>query len=267
MSSRYPDDPTVGFSPPPVEFRDREGRPIAIRTLEPAEPGHGRAGDGSADRSGGGDGAETGSEARAEARAEAEVETVTGPGAEPESAGNAGAAAPTGRDGAANAARAALVDMYDAFDPADRAQGIPPSGRDRVRDWLDTVLAPDCYNVVAWDRGRDPGRAVGHATLVPDDDAYELAIFVLQRYQEAGIGTRLLRALLGHGRASGVRRVWLSVERWNRAAIALYRNIGFETVGEGGFEQVMTLRLADGDENRDGHPDQDRDRDQNRGRG
>jgi len=241
MSHRYPDDPTVGFPTPPVRFRDREGRPIAIRAFDPGnDPGRERAGDGSGGRSG-------------------DVPGVGGPtGAEagPENAGDAGASAPADRGPTGEAAREALVDMYDAFDPADRAQGIPPSGRGRIRGWLDTVLAPDCYNVIAWDRGRDPERAAGHATLVPDDDAAELAIFVLQRYQEAGIGTRLLRALLGHGRAGGVRRVWLSVERWNRAAVALYRKIGFETVEEGGFERVMTLRLADeggdGDEDENG---------------
>jgi len=223
MSPADPGEPAVGFPTPPVRFRDTEGRSIVIRAFDSDDPG-------------GADGANGGAGGPAGGR--------TGPIEDdaPERAGDGPG------DAAVPTAREALVEMYDAFDPADRAQGIPPSGRGRIRDWLGTVLAPDCYNVIAWDGGRDPERAVGHATLVPDDDAYELAIFVLQRYQEAGIGTRLLRALLGHGRAGGVGRVWLSVERWNRAAIGLYRKIGFETVEEGGFEQVMRLRLAAGDD-------------------
>jgi len=133
----------------------------------------------------------------------------------------------------------ALVEMYDAFDPADRAQGIPPGGETRIREWLDAILGDDCLNVIAW-----CGDSVaGHATLVPDGDAYELAIFVHQEYQRAGIGTHLIRGLLGHGQARGVRKVWLTVERWNRAAVSLYKKIGFETSDAESFELEMGLRL------------------------
>ncbi|MFB6126089.1 MAG: N-acetyltransferase family protein [Halolamina sp.] len=138
------------------------------------------------------------------------------------------------------ATRTALVEMYDDFDPADRAQGIPPNGRDRIEEWLDNILADDCRNVVAWD-GDD---AVGHATLVPDEDAWELAIFVLQAYQGAGVGTRLLRALLGHAERAGIERVWLTVERWNQPAVALYEKTGFETADAESFELEMAIRLA-----------------------
>ncbi|MGB9986811.1 N-acetyltransferase family protein [Salarchaeum japonicum] len=133
----------------------------------------------------------------------------------------------------------ALVEMYVDFSQEDRAQGVPPVGEDRVRDWLDT-LTGEGYNVVAW----HDDRAVGHATLVPDGSGgYELAIFVHQDYQGAGIGTRLLRNLLGHGADQGVERVWLTVERWNRAAVALYEKVGFETVDTESFELEMAIRV------------------------
>ncbi|WP_280587462.1 GNAT family N-acetyltransferase [Halorubrum sp. Boch-26] len=136
-----------------------------------------------------------------------------------------------------------LVAMYDAFDPADRAQGIPPGGEERIREWLDAILAGDCHNVIAW----CGDEVAGHATLVPDGDAYELAIFVHQEYQRAGIGTHLIRGLLGHGQAEGVEKVWLTVERWNRAAVSLYKKIGFETSDAESFELEMGLRLNEGD--------------------
>lgn len=145
-----------------------------------------------------------------------------------------------GIDAADAEASDALLAMYRDFDPADRAQGIPPSDERRIRAWLDTILAEDCLNVVAW----HGDRAVGHATLVPDVSAWELAIFVLQGYQEAGIGTELVRALLGLGEREGVERVWLTVERWNRAAVSLYRNMGFETVDAESFELEMAARLS-----------------------
>jgi ribosomal protein S18 acetylase RimI-like enzyme len=137
------------------------------------------------------------------------------------------------------AAYEALVAMYDSFDPSDRAQGIPPGGESRIREWLDAILTDDCLNVITW----CGDEVAGHATLVPDDGAYELAIFVHQTYQRAGIGTQLIRGLLGYGQAEGIEKVWLTVERWNRAAVSLYEKIGFETSNAQSFELEMALRL------------------------
>jgi len=134
----------------------------------------------------------------------------------------------------------ALVSMYVDFDPADRAQGIPPIGEQRVRNWLDHLLGEGSHNVIAV----QGGDVVGHATLVEDDDgAYELAIFVHQDYQGAGIGTTLLETLMGFGKANGVEKVWLTVERWNRPAVKLYEKVGFETTEAESFELEMAIRL------------------------
>ncbi|MFC6719348.1 GNAT family N-acetyltransferase [Natrialbaceae archaeon GCM10025810] len=143
-----------------------------------------------------------------------------------------------------------VVEMYVQFDPSDRAQGIPPTGEERIRRWLETIIEHG-VNVLT----RHDGDVVGHATLVPDADdpdavddpgeiAWELAIFVLQDYQRAGIGTRLLEHLLGHAGDLGIERVWLTVERWNNPAIALYERVGFEPTGNESFEQEMTIRLG-----------------------
>lgn len=132
-----------------------------------------------------------------------------------------------------------LVEMYEAFDSADRAQGIPPVGRDEIVAWLDLILeeGPD---VVA----DHDGTLVGHATLVPDDqESYELAIFVHQDYRRRGIGSALVRALLGTAATQGIKHVWLTVERWNRPAIGLYEDVGFEPTRRGRFEHEMSIRL------------------------
>jgi len=134
----------------------------------------------------------------------------------------------------------ALTAMYLDFDPEDRAQGIPPSGEDSIREWLELVTGEDTYNVVA----SHDDSVVGHVMLVSDGDgAYELAIFVLQSYQGAHIGTELVRTILGLAESVGIERVWLSVERWNSPAMTLYENIGFETTGNANFEMEMALRL------------------------
>ncbi len=134
----------------------------------------------------------------------------------------------------------ALVEMYLDFHPEDRAQGIPPTDESGIREWLD-IVSSSGLDVIAWHEDR----AVGHVMLVSDEDeAYELAIFVLQPYQGATIGTELLRTVLGAAAAEGIERVWLSVERWNTPAISLYKKIGFETTGSERFEKMMALRLA-----------------------
>ena len=117
----------------------------------------------------------------------------------------------------------------------------PPVAESAIREWLDNLLAMESLNVVA----TNEGEPVGHAILVPDDQGeYELAVFVLHEYQNAGIGTELLETLLGYGQERGVEKVWLSVERWNEPAIALYRKLGFETSDAESFELEMTIRLG-----------------------
>ena len=133
-----------------------------------------------------------------------------------------------------------LIDMYDSFAPADRAQGIPPIGRDGIAEWLDLIL-PEGPDLIA----RVEGEILGHATLVPDgNDAYELAIFVHQDYRGQGIGSGLLRSLLGAAATAGIEQVWLTVERWNSVAIRLYESVGFERTDDGSFELEMAIRLA-----------------------
>jgi len=133
-----------------------------------------------------------------------------------------------------------VVEMYREFDPADRAQGIPPTDDERIASWVEDLLEAGT-NVVAL----DGDRVVGHAVLVPDEatDAHELAIFVLQSHQGAGIGTELLKTLLGAGADRGIERVWLTVEPWNHPAIDLYEKVGFEPCGSGGFDREYSLLL------------------------
>ncbi|MDR9430130.1 MAG: GNAT family N-acetyltransferase [Natronomonas sp.] len=137
-----------------------------------------------------------------------------------------------------------LLEMYRRFDPEDRAQGIPPTSESQIRSWLDKLLVDDCINVVGWHEELP----IGHALLVPDGQgAFELAIFVLGEYQNAGIGTELIQGLLGAGRADGVEYVWLTVERWNKPAIALYRKVGFVPTDDGSFELEMATKLLEDD--------------------
>ncbi len=209
LSRRYPDEPAGPFPEPPATFTDAEGRRLSIEALGTGDEVH-----------------------------------------------------------------ESLTRMYTAFHPADRAQGIPPTGETQIRKWLSPLVengvnagvrllsAEDADSNATGETdanstlGDEPGGHpyVGHAVLVPDTDEpgsitdpadyeWELAIFVLQDYQGAGIGTELLAHLLGEASARGIDHVWLTVERWNGAAIRLYEQIGFETVGSESFDLEMSIRL------------------------
>ena len=118
-----------------------------------------------------------------------------------------------------------LVEMYTDFDANSRSQGVPPRKEPAIREWLDGLLGEGLNVVVFHD-----DRPVGHAVLVPvEDTSSELAIFVHPEYQSAGIGTQLIKVLLGHGQAEGIEHVWLAVSQRNHIAMRVYRSVGFET--------------------------------------
>ncbi len=115
-----------------------------------------------------------------------------------------------------------LLEMYLDFDGRCRAMGIPPTTESDLRNWLSSLEAG--RNLVA----KAGDRVVGHAVLLADEEgSHELAIFVHQSFQNAGIGTELLRALLGDARADGIDHVWLTVACGNAAAKRLFRSLGF----------------------------------------
>lgn len=120
--------------------------------------------------------------------------------------------------------RQALESMYDEFEPKRVAQGLPAEDAQERGRWLDSVLGAGHHLVVEMG-----GRVVGHGMLLPfQEHEGELANFLHQNTRDRGIGTALNRALLELGRELGLRRVWLSVEPFNRRAIRSYEKVGFQ---------------------------------------
>ncbi len=120
--------------------------------------------------------------------------------------------------------RAALLRFYEEFEPKRGAQGLPPKGTERVKRWLATVLAQGIHLVALRD-----GDLIGHALLVPThaEGVSEYAIFLREDERGQGVGTELTRACIEVAREAGVRRLWLSVELQNRAAVRSYEKAGF----------------------------------------
>jgi ribosomal protein S18 acetylase RimI-like enzyme len=129
--------------------------------------------------------------------------------------------------------------MYVEFEPKRRAQGLPPAGAIQLRRWLDDILPRGVHLVVEID-----GRLEGHAMLIPlDGDGAELANFLHQSIRGRGIGTALNRAVLEEARAQGFRRVWLSVEPSNRAALRSYRSAGFHLLPATQWAQEVEMEV------------------------
>lgn len=119
--------------------------------------------------------------------------------------------------------RASLLEMYDDFEPKRVAQGLPPGDSDHRARWLESILAAGEHLVVEVD-----GRVLGHGMLLPfGDHQAELANFLHQSIRDRGIGTTLNRTLVDRGRELGLRRIWLSVEPFNRRAVRSYEKVGF----------------------------------------
>jgi ribosomal-protein-alanine acetyltransferase len=56
-------------------------------------------------------------------------------------------------------------------------------------------------------------------------------VVVGQEFRRRGLALDLLGAVLAQARGSGIVRVFLEVRESNRAALALYRRLGFRTIG------------------------------------
>lgn len=146
--------------------------------------------------------------------------------------------------GMAPADREALARFYEDFEPKRAAQGLPPVGSYRIGRWLDSVLGGGTHLLV-----ESEGKVVGHAFLVDTarPGVAEYAIFLDHGIRGRGVGTRVNRLAAEVARALGLRRLWLSVEPHNRAAVRSYEKTGFRFRPETVYspEAEMELEIAD----------------------
>jgi ribosomal-protein-alanine N-acetyltransferase len=121
-----------------------------------------------------------------------------------------------------------------------------------VFPWSDQIFS-DClrvgYHCVVVDTAAG---VAGYGVLsMGAGEAHVLNLCIAEWLRRRGVGRSLLLALLGHARDRGIRDAFLEVRRSNRAAIALYHELGFECVGQrrgyyqahGGREDALVYRL------------------------
>lgn len=76
-----------------------------------------------------------------------------------------------------------------------------------------------------------------------DKDTPELGMAILSEFRGNGIGTALLNQLFEEAKKKGIKKLSLSVDPTNRAAVHLYQRFGFIEVGMVGTSITMIVNL------------------------
>ncbi|MEA4904949.1 MAG: GNAT family N-acetyltransferase [Petrimonas sp.] len=75
-----------------------------------------------------------------------------------------------------------------------------------------------------------------------DNETPEFAISLYKEYRNRGIGTKLMNVMIEYLRNSRYKQASLNVKKKNYA-VRLYKNMGFEIIGEDKEDYLMLLRL------------------------
>lgn len=138
----------------------------------------------------------------------------------------------------------ALAQMYAGFERDQASLGIPPVGARRVRDWVEGLCAKDVQLIA-----KHGEQVAAHAAWVRDGrGGAEVLVFVHPGYQGAGLGRKMLAAVVTMSRFLGVRKLWAEVENRNVPIIRLNQALGFHTSHWYQGTQEMELEpAAEGD--------------------
>ena len=132
-----------------------------------------------------------------------------------------------------------LTRMYDTYKPLGSVQGLPPIDKDKRHQWVQDIISNGTNLLALFE-----DNVIGHASLfsIPVNWA-EYFIFVHQDYQSQGIGTGMTLYVIDWAQHEDLSTIWLSVERKNHIAIALYRKVGFKRIGSSGdcWEMIFTI--------------------------
>ncbi|MBO6553463.1 MAG: ribosomal protein S18-alanine N-acetyltransferase [Roseitalea sp.] len=128
-----------------------------------------------------------------------------------------------------------------AIAPMQRTDAVEASDIHRAlfaRPWTDGEIADllgtsSAAGFIAREAAARGGAMIGFVLLrTAADEAEILTIGVRPDWQGHGIGARLMAHVLAHAHRERLASVFLEVEETNVAAGALYRKLGFATVGD-----------------------------------
>jgi len=129
-----------------------------------------------------------------------------------------------------------------------RLYSVQPLDRSLVNTVVNEADAPDVLRLVAFEGGRIVGYAYWRQQIF-NPKVPLLSIAVADSHQGLGLGRALMELLIEGAKLKGMEGIELHVYKHNRKAIALYKKLGFEVVGDtdNGRQWVMLLRF-DADE-------------------
>lgn len=140
-----------------------------------------------------------------------------------------------------------LLGLWKEFmnDPSAIDEPIPPHEENvkRQRDFVVKLMSEDSGQVLV---ASDGNRLIGYAMFYnevnsPFEKTHRTSevtdLYVKPSYRRRGVGEQLLQSCLDRVKSKGVTHVQLRVWNANRAAIALYRKLGFR-------DRMMTMQLV-----------------------
>lgn len=96
------------------------------------------------------------------------------------------------------------------------------------KSFLDSLALPDTLYLVV----RDAGEIVGYCGFFQSFDEADITnVAVASKHRGRGVGHCMLQELMERGKARGIQRYTLEVRAGNKAALGLYRKLGFEAAG------------------------------------
>ena len=127
-----------------------------------------------------------------------------------------------------------------------RLYSLQPLDRNLVEWVVSEADAPDIVRLVAF----NGNSLIGYAYWRPQIFKPKLpllSIAVADEYQGVGVGRALMELLIEAARLRGMDGLELHVFKHNRRAIALYRKVGFEIIGDtdAGRQWVMVLKFRE----------------------
>lgn len=125
-----------------------------------------------------------------------------------------------------------------------RLYSVQPLDRNLVNAVVSEADAPDVLRLVAFRGDKIVGYAYWRQQLF-NPKMPLLSIAVADGHQGLGLGQALMELLIEGAKLRGMEGIELHVFKHNRRAIALYRKLGFEIVGDtdNGRQWIMVLRF------------------------
>jgi putative acetyltransferase len=127
---------------------------------------------------------------------------------------------------------------------------IPPFTRERIESWTSNINHDEVLTIVAVTEEKNGQQIVASASLKfnPQETSKhkaELSIAVHDEYQNMGLGTAMVKHLLGIARAKRLKKVLLLVNTDNDRAVHVYKKAGFEIEGKLCKERFINGKYRD----------------------